>query len=150
MAVRVATSVTVPRPPQEVFDFLMDAANNCRWQRGVEHAVQDGPARVGTRITEVRRLCGQPVRTVFAIVEHDPPRLAVVRSEAGPVVFCASYTVTPHPLGSTVMLRGQIDHVSLPWAGGRLAQRRLDEELRTNAANLARALSQAAPELSVG
>lgn len=48
------------------------------------------------------------------------------------------------------MLRGQIDHVSLPWAAGRLAQRRLNEELRTNAANLARALSQAAPELAVG
>jgi uncharacterized membrane protein len=47
---RVATSVVINRPPEEVFEFVSNFENNPRWQSGMHEAriTSEGPLGVGT------------------------------------------------------------------------------------------------------
>jgi Polyketide cyclase / dehydrase and lipid transport len=51
-----ANSVTIRRPPSEVFAFLVDPANIPKWNYAIDSArqVSPGPVGVGTRIQQTR------------------------------------------------------------------------------------------------
>lgn len=109
----VSSSVEIQRPPQAVFAFAGDYANDPLWRAGVLGMVYDAgaPPAVGTRTRETLRSMGRTAVTVGEITDFSPARTAF-RSVSGPVPcdgsreFAASaggtlftYTLRLHPAG---------------------------------------------------
>ena len=97
-------SIHIARPPDEVFGFVADAANNPRWRKNVVRTdwLDDGPMRVGRRGRQTARLLGREWTVEAEIVEWDPPRAAVWRSVQGPVSIRSWVRVEPEADGSLV------------------------------------------------
>ena len=82
----ISISEEIFRPPEEVFRFAGDYANDPVWRAGVTEMVYDGgaSAAVGTRTRETMRSLGRTAVTVAEITEHSGSRTAF-RSVSGPV-----------------------------------------------------------------
>lgn len=78
-------SSVVDMPADDVFDFLADATNNPKWQRGMRSCAwtTESPIRVGSRYDQMARFLGKEIITHFEVVELEPPRRVVIRSQEG-------------------------------------------------------------------
>jgi uncharacterized membrane protein len=74
----ITHSVEINRRPEEVFAYLDDLKRHGEWQDQIQSAqVQpEGPTRVGTRVTERRRIGNR---------EHTPPHSFRFRGLDGPI-----------------------------------------------------------------
>lgn len=82
----ITVTQDIRRPPEAVFAFAGDYANDPKWRQGVEDMVYDteGQTRVGTRTREKMRSMGRLAETVAEIVYYSSARTAF-RSLSGPV-----------------------------------------------------------------
>ncbi|HEX4940353.1 MAG TPA: SRPBCC family protein [Candidatus Kapabacteria bacterium] len=109
----VKCSVDIPRPPDVVFAFAGNYANDPVWRSGVLSMVYQtsGAPAAGVRTKEIIRSMGRKAVTIGEIIEYSPSRTAF-RSISGPVpcegsrefVPVASgtrftYSLTLHPTG---------------------------------------------------
>lgn len=80
-------STDIARTPQEVFDFVADAARLPEWQPSVEEAGAEPPAvrEVGMRGYEVRRVPGGKQRMRWQVTECEPGGRWAVKGIDGPV-----------------------------------------------------------------
>lgn len=80
-------SIHIACPPDDVFTFVADAANNPTWRANVVRTVwlDDGPMRVGRRGRQTARLLGREWTIDAVVAEWDPPRGVAWRSVQGPV-----------------------------------------------------------------
>jgi uncharacterized protein YndB with AHSA1/START domain len=71
--------VTIRRPPNEVFAFLVDPANIPKWNYAIDSArqVSAGPLGVGTRIQQTRSV-PRPTTEELVITELVPERRMVL------------------------------------------------------------------------
>jgi uncharacterized protein YndB with AHSA1/START domain len=92
---KIVESVEINRSPEETFRYLDDLELHGEWQSGIlsVHRETDGPTRVGTRATDVRRVPGGKRSITYEITEHDPPRKASFRGLNGPVRPVGTMTV---------------------------------------------------------
>jgi polyketide cyclase/dehydrase/lipid transport protein len=97
-------SIHISRPPDEVFAFVGDAANNPRWRRNVVRTewLDDGPMRVGRRGRQTARLLGREWTVDAEVAEWDPPRSVAWRSVQGPVSVRSWVRVDGDATGSLV------------------------------------------------
>ena len=104
MAIRCESTVTVSRPPAEVFPWLLDADKVPRWMTGLEvyEPLEPGPLRVGSRIRQHLSVSGQQLRFELEVVALDPPRSATLRFEGSGFKAANEYTVVDAPGGSAV------------------------------------------------
>jgi uncharacterized membrane protein len=102
--VRIAQSIEVERPIEEVFAFVTRFENLPRWEAGILEAGQlaPGPLGVGVRGRDVRQFLGRRTETTYEVTEHELPRRFAVRSLSGPVSVRASYTFEPVGAGTHV------------------------------------------------
>jgi hypothetical protein len=79
-------SIHIARPPDGVFAFVADAANNPKWRKNVVQTewLDDGPMRVGRRGRQTARLLGREWTVDAEVVEWDPPRSVAWRTIQGP------------------------------------------------------------------
>ena len=93
----VVSSVDVARPPDEVFGYVTDPSRFAEWQDAVisGHIDSDGPLRVGTRYTTIRRIRGEDQPLTSEITEISPPRSWAMRGIDGPVRANVNVTVDP-------------------------------------------------------
>lgn len=65
---------TINRPADEVFEFLADAANNPRWQRGMVSCewTTDEPIAVGSTYSQQARFMGRAIVSTFVVTRWDP------------------------------------------------------------------------------
>lgn len=93
----VVSSVDVARPPEEVFPYVIDPSRFAEWQEGVVsgHMEGEGPPRVGTRYTTIRRIRGADQALTSEITEINPPRSWASRGIDGPVRANVSVAVDP-------------------------------------------------------
>jgi uncharacterized protein YndB with AHSA1/START domain len=89
MNVTAEHTVTIERPPSEVFDYLTNVDNLPDWQGGVVDVRKEteGPVRVGTRFVETRRFLGRRLESTLEVTEHAPPQRFSLRVVQGPVQF---------------------------------------------------------------
>jgi uncharacterized protein YndB with AHSA1/START domain len=96
-----ANSVTIRRPPSEVFAFLVDPANIPKWNHAIDSArqVSPGPVGVGTRIQQTRSI---PRRTTeeLVITELVPERRMVLEGAIGPLSGTLTYQIEEVPDGT--------------------------------------------------
>ena len=79
----------INRPPQEVFDFITNPANNSQWQSGTKSAkwVSEGPVRVGSIFHTVGQFLGRELTTDIEITQWDPPNVWGLKASNGPLKF---------------------------------------------------------------
>ncbi len=97
-------SIHIDRPPDEVFSFVGDAANNPLWRKNVIRTewLDDGPMRIGRRGRQTARVLGRPWTVEAEVVEWAPPQSATWRTVAGPVSVSSWVRVEPDATGSLV------------------------------------------------
>jgi uncharacterized protein YndB with AHSA1/START domain len=99
----IKQSVEIARRPEDVFAYLDDFTRHGEWQTNLVSARVDteGPVRVGTRITEVRRVGKREQPVPIEITEHDPPRSFAFRGTDGPIRPVGKGTIEPIGDGSS-------------------------------------------------
>ena len=89
--------VTINRPVEAVFAYVLDNANIPRWQPATieQRQTSEGPPGVGTTGILVRRVLGQRLETTWEVTAFVPNQRFSVKSTSGPVSFQATYTFQP-------------------------------------------------------
>jgi carbon monoxide dehydrogenase subunit G len=95
MALRCESTVTVDKPPAQVFPWLLDADKVPRWMTGLEvyEPLEPGPLHVGSRIRQELSVSGQHLRFELEVAALDPPRSAVLRFEGSGFKAANEYAV---------------------------------------------------------
>ena len=83
----IKESIEISRRPEDVFAYIDDLARHGEWQESIvsSHVDTDGPTRLGSRATEVRRMGSREQEITNEVTEHDPPRTFAFRGIDGPV-----------------------------------------------------------------
>jgi uncharacterized protein YndB with AHSA1/START domain len=90
-------TVTIPRPPEEVFPWLLEEDKVPRWTSRLEayDVVGDGPIGRGTRFRQVLTVKGQKLDVELEVMAYDPPRAAESRFSLQGVAVATVYALTP-------------------------------------------------------
>jgi uncharacterized protein YndB with AHSA1/START domain len=109
---RIERSITVDRPPEQVWDFVADPRNDPRWCRKVDSVEQTeggGPGRGARYLARHRpKPLRGPVDLTMEATEFDPPRRLRLREEDGDAVFDVVYELNEEAAGTRLT---QIDHI---------------------------------------
>jgi carbon monoxide dehydrogenase subunit G len=94
----------IDRPPDEVFEFVAEPANNPKRRSYVVSSAwfDDGPMRVGRRGSQTSRILGRKMSVEAEIVEWDPPRHVTWQTVQGSATVRSWVTVKPDGDGSMV------------------------------------------------
>jgi carbon monoxide dehydrogenase subunit G len=68
-------TVEIPRPPEEVFPWLLDADKVPRWTSHLEayERLDDGALGAGSRVRQVLEVSGRRIDVELEITSYDPP-----------------------------------------------------------------------------
>ena len=85
---RQSASVTIDRSPDVVFAYLDDVTREREWQPNLRSALQEppGPTSVGTLKRYVSTFLGRDVENTYRVVELEPGRRVVCRTEPGSTI----------------------------------------------------------------
>jgi carbon monoxide dehydrogenase subunit G len=140
---RAELSTFIDRPPDEVFEFVADPANNPKWRSYVVSSgwFDEGPMRVGRRGYQTSRILGRKMSVEAEIVEWDPPRHVTWETVQGSATVRSWVTVKPDGNGSIVSggaqgeLNGLVGRLLTP-----IAVRMMVSQARTSMVKLKAAL----------
>ena len=107
---RTEHAVTIERPLQEVWDYLMDTRNDAVWITNVVEVGRGGdlePAP-GVEIEETLKFLGVKVPVTLTVTEHEPPMRSAV-DVSGPVQGRGSYRLEPFDGGTRVTMTMETD-----------------------------------------
>ncbi len=81
MALRCESTVTIGRPPEQVFPWLIEDDKVPQWMTGLERyePAEPGPLHVGSRIHQELSVSGQRLSFELEVTELAPPQRAVLR-----------------------------------------------------------------------
>jgi uncharacterized protein YndB with AHSA1/START domain len=98
-------------PPQEVFDYMSDPANDAQWRAGSRSAkwASEGPVGVGSRMRSEDRAMGRKIETFSEITSWDPPHGFGFKSlsKSFPAEF--SFKLEPDGGGTQLTAHGKIE-----------------------------------------
>ncbi len=100
---RFEHSVVIQRPVEEVWAFVMEAANDPVWQGPIIEVRRPAgkPLELGSEIPEVASFLGKRFEITLVVTEHEPMTRSAVRTSAGPVRLDGSYRFEAVEEGST-------------------------------------------------
>ncbi|MEU4290301.1 SRPBCC family protein [Kribbella sp. NPDC026596] len=105
---KFTNTITIDRPPTEVFAYLSNLENLPRWNYALAETRQlaPGPPGVGTRYLQTRTI---PVHTEesLEITEFTPPHNLTIQGTLN--AFPANLTYTLHPTANATTLTNTID-----------------------------------------
>jgi len=92
---RCESTVTIGKPPPEVFPWLVEADKVPQWMSGLQvyEPLEPGPLRIGSRIRQELTVSGQHLRFELEVTELDAPRRAVLRFEGSGFKAANEYSV---------------------------------------------------------
>ena len=104
MPLRCERTVTVAKPPADVFPWLLEADRVPRWMTGLEvyEPLEPGPLHVGSRIRQELSVSGQQLRFELELTELAPPHRAVLRFEGSGFKAANEYAVREAAGGADV------------------------------------------------
>jgi len=136
---RCESTVTVDKPPAEVFPWLLDADKVPRWMTGLDvyEPLDPGPLRVGSRIRQELTVGGHQLRFEMRVAELVAPRRAVLRFEGSGFKAANEYAVAEADGGSRVtwVIAGQTTSFKAKLIAP-MIQAKLQEKLETDLARL--------------
>jgi carbon monoxide dehydrogenase subunit G len=136
---RCESTVTIAKPPAEVFPWLVDADKVPQWMSGLQvyEPLEPGPLHRGSRIRQELTVSGQHLRWELDVAELDPPRRAVLRFEGSGFKAANEYAVADAPGGSAVtwVISGDTTSFKARLIAP-MVQAKLQEKLETDLARL--------------
>jgi uncharacterized membrane protein len=107
----ITESIEIDRRAEDVFAYLDDVKRHGEWQGQIVDVQRqdDGPLRVGSRVTETRRVPGGDRQMTYEVTEHDPPRQSSFRVLDGPIRAVGTVAVEPVGDGSRSRVKITID-----------------------------------------
>jgi hypothetical protein len=115
----VSATIDIARPPDAVFAYLADFANDATWRANVVEMRPLGraedPGGIWSRQIEVRRVPGRIVESEAVVTVFEPGRELAVRRATGPIRPEARYQLAPHPAGMRLSFRLEIDLTGAAW-----------------------------------
>jgi hypothetical protein len=105
MAVDVVTEAVLDHPRELVAAFAGDPSNAPRWYANIDAVgwLTPPPLAVGSRLSFRARFLGHVLEYVYEVVEHDPGRRLVMRTEQGPFPMETTYSWYDAGVGRTRM-----------------------------------------------
>jgi carbon monoxide dehydrogenase subunit G len=102
--VRCESTVTIAKPPAQVFPWLLDADKVPKWMSGLQayEPLEPAPLHVGSRIRQELTVSGQHLRFELEVTELDAPRRAVLRFEGSGFKAANEYSVADADGGAQV------------------------------------------------
>ena len=103
----------IPVPPETVAGYAMDWRHDPEWTQGIRRAelsaeADGGGFGTGAEVTRTAYFLGRRIDYVLRVLEHEPPRLLVMKSVAGPFPMHVTYRFDSHPGGTlaSIEVRG--------------------------------------------
>ena len=86
-------TITIDRPVDEVWDYVLDTRNDPVWITNVVDVGRgaDAPVEVGLEIEETYKFLGVRLPMTLKVTEHEPPRRSAIEFSNGPVPGRGSY-----------------------------------------------------------
>jgi uncharacterized membrane protein len=90
-------TVTIERPVEDVWDFVMDIRNDPVWTTNIVGVGRGAgePVEVGLDFEETYKFLGVELPLTFTITEHEPLRRSAVKVVDGPIPGRGSYDFEP-------------------------------------------------------
>jgi uncharacterized protein YndB with AHSA1/START domain len=97
-------SVTLARPPAEVFPWLLEEDKVPQWTGALERyeVLGDGPLGPGSRVRQVLTVSGERIDLELEITRYDPPREAESRFSISGLEVVTQYELAGADGGSTL------------------------------------------------
>jgi uncharacterized protein YndB with AHSA1/START domain len=93
-------SVTIPRPPEEVFPWLLEADRVPQWTSNLERYEPEGAVGPGSKIRQRLEVSDHAVDVMMEVVRYEPPREAQTRFSTNGVDIEAMYRLAPDGAGT--------------------------------------------------
>lgn len=90
-------TITIDRPVEEVWDYVLDTRNDPVWITNVIDVGRGGdePVAIGLEIEETYKFLGKRVPMTMKVTEHEPPRRSAIEFVGGPVPGRGTYEFEP-------------------------------------------------------
>jgi len=89
-------TITIDRPPDQVFAFFADPANDQKWRPHVKEIAAEGPPAVGRRIHQVvEGPMGRGLAADIEVTGYEPPTRYAFQVVAGPARPRGEFRFTP-------------------------------------------------------
>jgi carbon monoxide dehydrogenase subunit G len=95
-------SIDVPKPPAEVFPWLLEADKVSQWTSDLSAYEPAGPLADGTEIRQVISIGGSHITLNMTLDRYEPPSSAVVSFSTNGVDVTNTYAVEANGNGSRV------------------------------------------------
>lgn len=107
--VDVVTETVIDRLVADVAAYAADPDNAPRWYDNIESVEwrSTPPLGVGSRLAFVARFLGRRLEYTYEIVDLEPGRRLVMRTEEGPFPMETTYTWEPSGTGTRMSLRNR-------------------------------------------
>ena len=88
-------SVAIPRPPAEVFSWLLDEDKVPRWTGHLERyeRVDGGPLGPGSKVRQILEVSGRTIDVTLEITGYEPPTGAETRFKTNGIEVVNSYAL---------------------------------------------------------
>ena len=88
-------SVEIPRPPADVFPWLLDEDKVPRWTGHLERyeRLDDGPLGHGSKVRQVLEVSGRTIDVTLEITGYEPPSGAQTRFSTNGIQVVSSYAL---------------------------------------------------------
>ena len=95
-------SVEIPRPPAEVFRWLLEEDKVPRWTGGLEtyERLDGGPLGTGSRVRQVLEVSGRRIDVELEITAYDPPNGAETRFSTNGIEVVNAYALAGSGAGT--------------------------------------------------
>ena len=95
-------TITIDRPPDEVFAFFADPANDRSWRSHVKEISASGPQRVGARVHQVvEGPGGRGIPADIEVTDFEPPNRYAFQVVAGPARPRGEFRLVPAGTATT-------------------------------------------------
>ena len=101
---QVSKSVLIPRPPQEVFDYLANFENTADWDPGVAEAVKTsaGDVGLGSTFDLVTLFRGRRIEVTYEVTVYEPSTRVVLVGKNSRFTGTDDIGLTPDGEGTRV------------------------------------------------
>ena len=100
--VRIDFTLAIARPPEDVFERLIDLDRLPDWQESALGSTADAPLAQGVRVQERRRIMGRELENELEVTAFEPPRQLTLKALGGPVPFTVDHQLVDDD-GSTLL-----------------------------------------------
>lgn len=127
-------SISINRPPQDVWNVLTDPASHSKYSSIAEYAewISEDPPGVGSTYRGAGRALGRKIESINEITVWDPPNQYGYKSISGSMPFETMYTFEARENGTHLSVHAQLEiggfFKMAEGLAGRLAKKQIDTD----------------------